>query len=76
VKGTIGQPGGRTNCIECQTQQQSVSGIALGGLLLPARWSLENSGSGRLLAPGGGDVPPGGLGLCRLAVLVLRRVRI
>jgi len=30
---------------------------------------LKYSGARRTLAPGGGQVPPGGLGLCRLAVL-------
>ena len=34
-----------------------------------ARQSLENSEFGRRLAPGGGDVPPGGLDRFRLAAL-------
>jgi len=34
-----------------------------------ARWCWENSGAGRALAPGGGQVPLGGLDLYRLTVL-------
>ena len=34
-----------------------------------AKQCLKYSGAGRALAPGGGQVSPGGLGLCRLAVL-------
>jgi len=34
-----------------------------------AKRSLENRDSGRRLAPGGGDVPPGGLDRFRLAAL-------
>ena len=41
----------------------------LAARVCPARRWLKYSGSGRALAPGGGKVPPGSLGLCRLAAL-------
>jgi len=43
--------------------------VAPGSKGVPVRRCLKNSGTGRALAPGRGLVPPGGLGLCRLAVL-------
>jgi len=40
------------------------------------RRCLENSGSGRALAPGEEEVPPGGLDLFRLAALELCQAKI
>jgi len=62
--------GGSSKCARRWEQQGGdLHRVAPGGKGMPARRWLKYSGTGRALAPGGRQVPPGDLGLCRLATL-------